>query len=402
MLKPTQRKTGRSVLLAIGAVIGALAVHPTAWNDARAQPGARTDDSSQNADAPTPTSRGRSGSPDLEGGHEAEDPHAIVRGMTVSCQTWGWEWGTDEMVETMRELKGLGVNWIAIHPYARIHADGAVTARRLNDPDEPPRWLTRPIEEAHRLGLKIMIKPHIAYWGSPFEWRGDITFDTEEEWTRFFATYHEWITTTARICAGADAFVVGTELDQTIQREDEWREIIDSVRAHYDAGPITYAANWDAYDRVPFWDALDVIGIQAYFPILDDPARGERARQGDAGAGIENLPDLDAIDAGWARIMNDLNTFAERKGKRIVFTELGYNESSTAPYVPWDHRQGGPNAREIQKRCLDRALKAIADEPAVTGAFLWKWFPGSPTRGNYAKARPHTREVIAVNWSESR
>ena len=43
-----------------------------------------------------------------------------VRGMTISCQTWGWEWGTDEMVESMRELKTLGVNWISIHPYARI------------------------------------------------------------------------------------------------------------------------------------------------------------------------------------------------------------------------------------------------------------------------------------------
>ena len=35
-----------------------------------------------------------------------------VRGMTVSCPTNGREWGTEEMVATMRELKEMGVEWI--------------------------------------------------------------------------------------------------------------------------------------------------------------------------------------------------------------------------------------------------------------------------------------------------
>ena len=32
------------------------------------------------------------------------EPDASVRGMTISCHTWGWEWGTDEMVATMTKL----------------------------------------------------------------------------------------------------------------------------------------------------------------------------------------------------------------------------------------------------------------------------------------------------------
>ena len=85
----------------------------------------------------------------------------VVRGMTVSCQTWGREWSTDDMTEALRELKPIGVNWVTIHPYAGIRGDGTVVM--------PPgwyaeaTWLKRPIKEAHRLDLKIMIKPHLTY-----------------------------------------------------------------------------------------------------------------------------------------------------------------------------------------------------------------------------------------------
>ena len=34
-------------------------------------------------------------------------------------------------------------------------------------------------------------------------------------------------------------------------------------------GKLTYAANWDEFKRVPFWKALDYIGVDAYFPLSD-------------------------------------------------------------------------------------------------------------------------------------
>ena len=53
-----------------------------------------------------------------------------------------------------------------------------------------------------------MIKPHLAYWGSPFRWRGDIVFETDAQWRRFFSEYEGWVTRAAEVCADADAFVV--------------------------------------------------------------------------------------------------------------------------------------------------------------------------------------------------
>lgn len=348
-------------------------------------------------------------------------PSEKLRGMTISCQSWGWEWGTDEMVDTMGELKELGVNWIAIHPYAGIKADGSITARHINlDSDsgeqEDLSWLTRPIAEAHKLDMKIMIKPHIAYWGSNFSWRGDIVFDTEEQWERFFTDYEKWIVRIAQICKDADALVVATELDKTNHREQNWRQVIKAVRSNF-KGTLTYASNWDKYQTVNFWDDLDVIGIQAYFPLLELP---EILQQMDTGNKpvphyrrdhrLDELPETDIpvqptvldLDAAWLRIMAEVENFSKQVGnKPVVFTELGYNCSILAPYTPWDSRSGGKQAEEIQTQCLAAALRAIEnDSTVVVGVFLWKWFPGSRARGDFAMAAPGVRAVIRDNWKD--
>lgn len=301
-------------------------------------------------------------------------------GMTVSCPTWGWEWGSDAMVETLHELSALGVNWVAIHPYGSIRANGSIGFRDL-DPDNPPEWLARPIAEAHALGMKILIKPHIAYWGSPWSWRGEIAFPDEAARARFFADYEDWIGQLATASKGADAFAVGTELDKTIQHEAEWRRVVDVVRARY-SGSITYAANWTDYQRVPFWDALDAIGIQAYFPLVQDPG----------------MPSPDELEAGWSKVMQQIAAVSARVDRPVVFTELGYNRSARAAKEPWKYDTGGVDAAEIQARCLKAAMKAMDAEPTVVGAFLWKWFPGGRQPNDFSKQAPHMRQVIEQEW----
>lgn len=306
-----------------------------------------------------------------------------VKGMIISCQTWGWEWGTDEMVEAMKELKELGVNWIAIHPYAYIHPDGRVDpfrSRRVKDLN----WLTRPIREAHRLGLKICIKPHIAYWGTKFSWRGDVSFDTQEQWEKFFTSYTNWMGFLAQICREADAFVIGTELDKTVSHEKEWREIIKTIRHTTDAH-LTYGANWTDYMKVRFWDAVDAIGIQAYFPLADSPGP----------------PRMEQLEKAWEKYLKELNEFADRWGKSIVFTELGYDVSINAAYKPWEGGRWSKEAEEIQKICLDSSLKAIEKNDRVIGAFLWKWFPGDASGENFLKSTPVMRKVIKYHWASS-
>ncbi len=310
------------------------------------------------------------------------DPAETVRGVIVSTHTDGSDWASAGMRSTLADIGTLGADWVAIHPYARIQADGTVRFRPL-DPGNPPAELARPIAEAHALGLKILIKPHLAYWGSPFSWRGDIRFRTEAEWNRFFTTYTAWIDGLVEACPGADGFVVATELDATLDHEAAWRRVIASVRARTHA-PLTYGANWTHYRDVPFWDALDVIGIQAYFPLTDAPR-----------------PDSATVAAGWSRLMDGLHDYALAQNRRIVFTELGYNRAFDAPLRPWDYAVDGADAEAMQALCLGAALRAVDAEPMVVGVFLWKWFPNPyPVGRNFQLATPGLKRVIAAAWSE--
>ena len=309
---------------------------------------------------------------------------AEVRGITISTHGGGRDWGSDAIVPTLEAIRDLGANWVSIHPYASIDADGSLRWSEI-DRDNPPAHIVRPILEAHRLGLSICIKPHIAYWRSPFSWRGEITFQNDEEWQRFWRDYRQWISQLAAVCREADGFVVGTELDLTLAFEEEWRELIAEVRQHTNA-PLTYAANWSDYQRVPFWDALDVIGIQAYFPLTDDLNYDERD-----------------IRDGWAARMRELNAFSTAHNRTILFTELGYNQSHQAPLEPWAYAVDGDDAMPVQANCMRIALAAIAAEPRVIGALLWKWFPDPrPVGRNFQLATPQIKRVIAEAWLSPR
>jgi hypothetical protein len=317
---------------------------------------------------------------------DAADPYEEVRGMTISCPGAGESWASEAMVETLGVLKNLGVNWVAIHPYGGIENDGTVGRSGIDRMYANPIWLTRAIEEAHAKGLRIMIKPHLAYWGSRFSWCGAISFEDEASWRRFFDTYTAWITRVARLSGGADAFVVGNELDQTTRFEASWRDIIAAVREEL-SSTLTYSARWDTYESVPFWDALDVIAIQAYFPLVDH----------------ENEPTATEVEKAWSDIIFKLDAYGARTGRKVVLSELGYNRALTCAVRPWMYPQDSdPLAETIQLRCLDAALDAIDEKDRVMGAFLWKWFPGEIPRGNFRKSAPAVRAVIAAHWGLNR
>jgi hypothetical protein len=305
---------------------------------------------------------------------------APIQGITISTHGIGRDWGTDRITPCIKEIRGVGANWISIHPYATIHASGRVTWRPF-DPKNPPAHLVRPIKEAHALGMKVFIKPHLAYWGSPFKWRGEIAFEKDSDWQRFFDSYSKWIVAVAAACKDADGFCVGTELDKTIAKDKKWRALISAVRKVTKA-PLTYAANWTDYTAIGFWDALDIIGIQAYFPLTD-----------------KKNAKVAELRAGWQTTMATLRKFAAKKSRNIVFTELGYNTSFEAAIRPWDPRSDGPRAAAFQRTCMSIALAAIAAEPRVEGAFLWKWFPPPSAVGlDFPLATPEMKRTLRAAW----
>ncbi|HEY2614380.1 MAG TPA: hypothetical protein VGI42_01615 [Chthoniobacterales bacterium] len=315
----------------------------------------------------------------------AQEPAAplFFKGVTVSCQTWGIEWQTPEMEKTLDELKSLGVNSIAIHPYAQIHEDGQITSWRRTGTTMD--HITTPLRWAHERGMAAMLVPHLAYWGTKFSWRGEINFATPEEWDRFFADYERWIVQMAALAQSehAEIFCVGLEFSYPQKFPERWLKIIAAVRAVY-YGKLTYGANWNEYRDVKFWDALDYIGVLAYFPLTKtvDPAAPE-------------------IAAAWEKRCTELEKFSKRNGgKQILFTEIGYNESARAAAEPWGFKTGGEHATEIQERCIDAGLALGAKHSFLAGMFWWKWFPevAHDEEENYRLQTAPIKALIAKHW----
>lgn len=111
-----------------------------------------------------------------------------------------------------------------------------------------------------------------------------------------------------------------TYLDST------WRDIIANTRVHY-SGELTMAANYDSYRDISFWDDLDFIGINAYFPLRTvnrTPISNDSIY-------------LEIVD-GWEKVFEEIDEFKSTeklKNKPIFFTEIGYTKKEYSTVTPW-------------------------------------------------------------------
>ncbi len=284
------------------------------------------------------------------------------------------------MEEALTELTSLGVNWVSIHPYGWVKRNGAIEF----PPADTTDFLTRAVEMSRDAGARMFWKPHLGYWGQ-FEWRGSISFDDEKAWRRFFDDYRSFITDQAVFAErhGIPLFAVGVETERTTQREAEWRKIIAAVRRVY-SGRIVYAANWDALDRVPFWDAVDLIGVHAYFPLSD-----------------QSDPDYEALRKGWDVPLAALKELSKRHGdKPVLFAEIGYNVNPEAAREPWRYRtEDSAAARALRVRLMEVAMERVAGESLVEGMFWWKWMPGRTYfRRNFSLRDPDAKQALRKHW----
>lgn len=313
--------------------------------------------------------------------HEVEADR-FRRGVIVSCPRAGQIWGSPEMTRSLEEIRALGAEWIAIHPYAGVSRDGSIRHR----PTAETEYLRRATELARAAGVELFWKPHLAYWGS-FSWRGAIDFgDDRDAWQRFFEGYETFIVDQARFAqqAGVPLFAVGVEYERTTRFEREWRRIIAAVRQVY-RGRITYAANWDSLERVPFWDAVDLIGVHAYFPLAD-----------------EGTVDRRSLWEGWDAPLRQLEILSVAYGnKPVLFAEIGYARSPRAASQPWlPADQGAPEVVELRRQLIDVALERIGATAFAAGMFWWKWIPGDDLRDrDFSMKDPEARAALRRHWA---
>lgn len=305
-----------------------------------------------------------------------------IRGMTFVPRG---RRGGDESEAQLDKLHELGFNWITICEYAYIDGVDSTDIRfRSGGGEGGQGWLHKQVENAHERGMKVMLKPQL--WSREFhdgDWHGSIAMKSEQDWAAFFESYTAFVVDQAKIAQnlGVDGLCVGVEMKGTSAREADWRKLIAAVRDVYD-GPITYSANSDEWQNLTWWDAVDVIGITAYFPLSQDDYAGDAE-----------------IRAGWQKVYAELDAFQKKSGMAVVFTELGYSRSVDAAREPWRHDEREPDDA-FQARLYRIALEEAQKREYVAGVFVWKWFSAElgdrPSREAFlVQNRPQTLDVFA-------
>jgi len=289
-----------------------------------------------------------------------------IRGATIgpieSSLFPGRGYGTESTEALLDHLYRLGVNWVSVTPFGRIWGlDSTEILMDFEAPYEDNRaGVRRLVEQAHARGMKVLIIPHL--WVETDGWRGRIDPGSPAAWREYQASYRRFVMAWARdaAAAGADGFSIGVECGSWSGRfGGYWTDLIAQIRSVFD-GLLTYSANWDEVEHVLFWDQLDLIGINAFYPLADhDDATFEEYVRGAVQARATLAETVDAVDMP------------------VLFTEVGYTTRANAAVQPWLWPDGMDDV-EISEREQARALlasfRAFLTERWFTGFFVWRWY----------------------------
>lgn len=219
-----------------------------------------------------------------------------------------------------------------------------------------------------KYGLHSMLKPHLWLHNTTSDkWRGTIQFNNTADWKAWSASYEAFILHYARLAAQLDmeAFCIGTELHQTaIQHPEYWRALIRKVRKIF-KGQLTYAANWDReFEEITFWEELDFIGVQAYFPLTD-----------------QKNPSVRKLVAGWQPAAARLEAISRKHNRPILFTEIGYKSTNDAAIEPWIWVNDistfyTKQSYKTQANCYEAFFRVFWKKDWFAGAHMWQWKAG--------------------------
>ncbi len=304
---------------------------------------------------------------------------AFGRGMTLAhLHQRGWGYGSARSQVQAAYLAAIGVRDVAINPFAYVRTLGSTQIHFGGDDSMTDDDVRLEIAHLRAAGHRVMMKPHLWSWAmAAGKGNNDITLEAAE-WQVWFASYTKYIVHYARMAAesGCDSVCVGLEYTGASRANPgAWAEVARAVRGVF-PGKILYAANWyQEWEVFADWDAFDLIGINAYFPLT--------------GTSVDELvaswqPHLDAIEK-------------VGRGRPVVFPEAGYRAVGGATEKPWLQSGGSPDG-EVQARAYEALLRACTARPWFRGVWWWKWFTNLPGEGDAFVPAGNPAEEVIKAW----
>jgi len=300
-------------------------------------------------------------------------------------------YGSKLAKESLEKLSTISSNAVSIVPYTF-----------MSNPKKPKRLLIKHRDggendesvlfahfQAQQLGMHTMLKPQIWLRGS---WPGDIQMSSEENWAIFFDAYYRWMRHYALLAEinGFDSFCIGVEfVKASLNKEKEWRQLIQQMRGIY-SGPMTYAANWGReFENVKFWDALDFIGLNCYYPLS-----------------IQGRPSKKELKRGFNRVVQKIEKVTERYNKPLMFTEIGFRSVDAIWRNPHADAKGRNFNEESQALAYEVVFEGIRNKDWYRGIFWWKWPSYLDYRGpkntGFAPTNKKAEEVVKKEFEKTK
>ena len=278
--------------------------------------------------------------------------------------------------KNLERMLAAGVEWVAL--VAVWYQQSRTSTLIGPDPnqtasDESVREVIRFL---HAKGAKVMLKPYVN--SHDHVWRANFEPKNVDTW---FNSYRRFVNHYAEMAADEDVemLCVGVEYSWCDRNQrEQWLDVIDSARSRYD-GPLTYAAHWRIYQDVCFWDAVDYVGVNAYFPLT---------KKEDVG--------LSTMVKAWKAPLDAMGSWRYRArltDKEIIFTEVGYRSLPLCwkKGIETDTDEVDTKAQEV---CYKALLMAAPARPWLRGIYIWSWDhwsvnAGGPENNNWTpKGKP--------------
>lgn len=288
-------------------------------------------------------------------------------------------------------LNRINSNYIALTPYLLMKEGSPEIYYETNG----NYWgdyrvnMKKIITDAHLSGNKIMLKPHI--FVENVGWAGTLSFNAKN-WYLWEANFTKRILDFAKFAEEnkIEMFCIGVELKSATARNPLFfKQLIIKIRKVY-KGKLTYAANWDNYQKVKFWKDLDFIGIDGYFPIS-----------------LKKSPTKEEISRGWDRVVPKLENFSKLEKKKIIFTEFGYRSCNYSLGKQWEIEKNKNIATNIenQNNGYEVFFEKVYSKNFIAGGFIWKWFCNeneiqNPSKNNYSPQDKPVEKIIKKWYSK--
>ena len=297
------------------------------------------------------------------------------------------EYATSQGVDSRTALAATNASWagVLVTQYQANASATVISADSQRTPTD--QAVTQAINEFHAKGMKVMLKPHVD--SEDGAWRGTFQPTDVDAWFQSFTNFVVHYAQMAQ-SLNVELLCFGTEYVQLsgAANRTRWAAVIAAIRQVY-TGKLVYAANatfgGDEFTSVSFWDLVDLIGIDGYFPLTNhaDPTLAELVAAWRSNQSGED-------------ILADVQNFSDAHQKPLIFTEVGYKSVAGANTQPFNFTFPGAFDLTEQQNCYSAWYTTWSPQNSwMLGVFWWAW-PVQPPAANDTDYNPRGKPVISV------